>query len=42
MAEHAFGNMEAFDPGDWQMYTEQMEQFFVANGIGLRCLGGTG
>ena len=36
MAEHAFCNMEAFNPergGDWQMYTEWMEQFFVANGI---------
>ena len=36
MAEHVFGNMEAFDPergGDWQMYIEWMEQFFVANGI---------
>ena len=36
MTEHAFGNMEAFDPergGDWQIYTKRMEQFFVANGI---------
>ena len=36
MAEHVFGNMEAFDPergGDWPMYTERMEQYFVANGI---------
>ena len=33
---HVIENMEPFDPergDDWPMYTEWMEQYFVANGI---------
>ena len=35
MTHHIIGTMEPFDltKGDWQAYSERLEQFFVANGV---------